>query len=59
MKEDAAKGEVRPKDGTKVMEEQFMFLERRVKSLEEGFFTFSKFGLKVTHAVATTLQLLA
>ena len=36
-----------------------MQLERRVKSLEEGFFTFSKFGLKVTHAIATTLQLLA
>ena len=36
-----------------------MNLEKRVKSLEEGFLTFSKFGLKVTHDVATTLQLLA
>lgn len=36
-----------------------MNLERRVKALDEGFFTFSKFILKVTHAAATTLQLLA
>ena len=47
------------KEGTKVLEERYTKLERRVKTLEEGFFTFSKFGLKVTHVVATTLQLLA
>ena len=34
-------------------------LEKRVKILEKGFFSFSKFSLKVTHATATTLQLLA
>ena len=59
MKEDATKGEAEPKDGTEMMEDRYMYLEKRVKYLEEGFFTFSKFGLKVTHAYATTLQLLA
>jgi cell division protein ZapA (FtsZ GTPase activity inhibitor) len=39
--------------------EVYAKLDKRVKTLEEGFFTFSKFSLKVTHAIATTLQLLA
>ena len=59
MKEVAAKKVKEHKEETKVVEEHYMNLEKRVKALEEGFFTFSKFGLKVTHAVATTLQLLA
>ena len=58
-KEEASKVKAKTKEGTKVMEEQYAKLERRVKALEEGFFTFSKFCLKVTHATATTLQLLA
>ena len=33
-------------------------MEKRVKFLEDGFYS-SKFSLKVTHATATTLQLLA
>ena len=59
MKEVATEGEAGPKEETEVMEERYMHLERRVKALEEGFITFSKFGLKVTHAAATTFQLLA
>ena len=47
------------KEKTEAVEEHYMNLEKRVKALEEGFLTFSKFGLKVTHAPATTLQLLA
>ena len=47
MKEVATKGEAGPKEETKVMEGRYMHLERRVKSLKEGFFTFSKFILKV------------
>ena len=38
---------------------QYANLEKKLKFLEEGFRTFSKFSLKVTHAAATTLQLLA
>ena len=34
-------------------------MEKKIKFLEEGFYSFSKFSLKVTHATATTLQLLA
>ena len=59
IKEDASKVEAGPKEGIEVLEERYMNLERRVKALEEGFFTFSKFGLTVTHVAATTLQLLA
>ena len=33
-------------------------MDKRVKILEDGFFTFSKFPLKLTHATTTTLQLL-
>ena len=51
--------EAETKDGTEELEERYAKLERRVKALEDGFFTFSKFGLKVTHAATTTLQLLA
>ena len=54
-----AKSFAEPKEVIEVVEEHYMILEKRVKALEEGFFTFSKFGLKVTHATATTLQLLA
>ena len=51
------------KEGTKNREkieeqlEVYAKLDQRVKTLEEGFFTFSKFSLKVTHAATTTLQL--
>ena len=55
----ATKSVAEPKEVTEAVEEHYMILEKRVKALEEGFFTFSKFGLKVTHVVATTLQLLA
>ena len=51
--------EVETKEGTKVLEEWYAKLEMGVKALEEGFFTFSKFVLYVTHAITTTLQLLA
>ena len=34
-------------------------MEKWIKFLEEGFYSFSKFTLKVTHAAMTTLQLLA
>ena len=34
-------------------------MEKRLKILEDGFYSFSKFSLKVTHVAATTLQLLA
>ena len=47
------------KDQVEVIEQHYGNLEKRIKALEEGFLTFSKFGLKVTHAAATTLQLLA
>ena len=47
------------KEHAEVIEQHHGNLEKRVKDLEEGFLTFSKFGLKVTHAAATTLQLLA
>ena len=47
------------KEETKEQLEVYAKLDKRVKILEEGFFTFSKFSLKVTHAAATTLQLLA
>ena len=47
------------KEHAEVIEQHHGNLEKRVKALEEGFLTFSKFGLKVTHAAATTLQLLA
>ena len=59
IKEDASKVEAGSKEGTELLEERYMNLERRVKALEEGFFTFSKFGFKVTHVAATALQLLA
>ena len=59
MKEVAAKKVEEHKEETEEVEEHYMNLEKRVKALEEGFFTFSKFGLKGTHVVATTLQLLA
>ena len=59
MKEVARKSVTEPKEVTEVVEEHYMILEKMVKALEEGFFTFSKFGLKVTHATTTTLQLLA
>ena len=59
MKEVAAKIVEEHKEETEAVEEHYMNLEKRVKALEEGFLTFSKFGLKVTHAAATTLQLLA
>ena len=39
--------------------EVYAKLDQRVKSLEEWFFLFSKFSLKVTHTTTTTLQLLA
>ena len=58
MKEMATKSFAKPKEVTKEVEEHYMILEKRVKALEEGFSTFSKFGLKVTHVAATTLQLL-
>ena len=51
--------EVETKEGTEELEERYAKLVMQIKALEEGFFTFSKFGLKVTHVVATTLQLLA
>ena len=41
------------------MKERCALLEKGLHNLEEGFYTFSKFSLKVTHAAATTLQLLA
>ena len=34
-------------------------MKDRCNALEEGFTLFSKFTLKVTHVVATTLELLA
>ena len=47
------------KEETKEQLEVYAKLDKRVKILEEGFFSFSKFSLKVTHATTTTLQLLA
>ncbi len=51
--------EMETNEETKEQVEQYAKLEKRVKVLEEEFFTFSKFNLKVTHAAATTIQLLA
>ena len=34
-------------------------MEKRLHTLKEGFYTFSKFSLKVTHVIATTLQFMA
>lgn len=59
MKEVSTKKVEEHKEETMVVEKHYINLEERVKALEEGFFTFSKFGLKVTHAAVTTLQLLA
>ena len=58
-KEEVKKVGTKNKEETKEQLEVYAKLDKRVKILEEGFFTFSKFSLKVTHAATTTLQLLA
>ena len=52
-KEEASKVEAKTKEGTEEVEERYAKLDMRIKALEEGFFTFSKFGLKVIHSLAT------
>lgn len=43
----------------KVIQKDLQELKDKCNAVEEGFSLFSKFTLKVTHVVATTLQLLA
>ena len=47
------------KEKEEEQDEKHAQIEKRVKFLEDGFYSFSKFSLKVTHAAPTTLQLLA
>ena len=54
-KEEVKKVGTENKEETEEQLEVYAELDKRVKILEEGFFTFSKFPLKVTRAAATTL----
>ncbi len=58
-KEEVKKTKTKNKEKVEEQKEVIAQLHQRVKTLEEGYYAFSKFTLKVTHAAATTLQLLA
>jgi hypothetical protein len=58
-KQDNKDQDLETKEETQNLWEKYNTLDKRVQCLEDNFYTSSRFSLKVTHAVATTLQLMA